>query len=569
MANPFDQFDGAANPFDQFDAGPSIFEQRPAAKPFEYGPASEALGGLMDIGAMIGTGGAVAAKQIAERPVQPLVDVARGAVALPMMAGQAAMGDVQAQQQLRGLPADIYQSYAQAYGSPKAAFMTAATEPGRFATDIMGVPSFAGGVARGAAGVASAPLRGVAEMAYTKGRQAFAPQNRMLMDVFGEPEIQAALQEAPAGYNVMQALADVNAPRAQAVAKQAMEVVPEATRATQLAQEQARIESLGRVARTPEELKAAEKARSASATENYREAFKQAAPEIPEEFLQRDSMKKALKAANKIDLERGGGSTPVQKLHDVKVTLDDIVKDPTKYKLKPSLGQALKNTRAEFIDYLNTVPEYARARAEFASQSVPINQMQVAQTLFDSLIEPVTEGATRGGMFARAVTEAPKTIKKATGEQFFDELKDVLSPEAMDVVDNIKEEFRRTKLADEQARLGAAAAPEVGELASAKISPITSIRFLNSTWTIANSLIKRTLGQIDEATAVKIGMLMQDPAELNRAIAAARKYARETKQGAERIRAPLPPVTPAARARQAIGAVNVMSQAQNRNAMAR
>jgi hypothetical protein len=150
MANPFDQFDGAANPFDQFDAGPSIFEQRPAAKPFEYGPVSEALGGLMDIGAMIGAGGTVAAKQIAERPVQPLVDVARGAVVLPMMAGQAAMGDVQAQQQLRGLPADIFQNYAQAYGSPKAAFMTAATEPGRFATDIMGLPAVGGIVGAGA-----------------------------------------------------------------------------------------------------------------------------------------------------------------------------------------------------------------------------------------------------------------------------------------------------------------------------------------------------------------------------------------------------------------------------------
>jgi hypothetical protein len=182
MANPFDQFDGAANPFDQFDAGPSIFEQRPAAKPFEYGPASEALGGLMDIGAMIGTGGAVAAKQIAERPVQPLVDVARGAVALPMMAGQAAMGDVQAQQQLRGLPADIFQNYAQAYGSPKAAFMTAATEPGRFATDIMGLPAVGGIVGAGARAAGEGALgatRGVLNRILPIARDEAEIQNRL------------------------------------------------------------------------------------------------------------------------------------------------------------------------------------------------------------------------------------------------------------------------------------------------------------------------------------------------------------------------------------------------------
>lgn len=182
MANPFDQFDGAANPFDQFDAGPSVFEQRPAAKPFEYGPASEALGGLMDIGAMIGTGGAVAARQIAERPVQPLVDVARGAVALPMMAGRAAMGDVQAQQQLRGLPADIFQNYAQAYGSPKAAFMTAATEPGRFATDIMGLPAVGGIVGAGARAAGEGALgatRGVLNRILPIARDEAEIQNRL------------------------------------------------------------------------------------------------------------------------------------------------------------------------------------------------------------------------------------------------------------------------------------------------------------------------------------------------------------------------------------------------------
>jgi hypothetical protein len=331
------------------------------------------------------------------------------------------------------------------------------------------------------------------------------------------------------------------------------------------------MEALSRIARTPEELKGAEAARSAAATQNYRKAFKQAAPEIPEEFLQRDSMKRALKAANKIDLERGGGSTPVQKLHDVKVTLDDIVKDPTKYKLKPSLGQALKDTRAEFIDYLNTVPEYARARAEFASQSMPINKMQVAQELLKAAVEPLSEGATRAGAFVRAVEEAPKTIKKATGQQFFDKLEDVLSPEEMEVVNNVRDEFRRTKLADEQAKLGAKAAPEVEELASAKITPSLNIPFLNRTWTIANTLIKRSLGKIDEKLATEIGMMMQDPAELNRAIAKARRYAKETEQGVEKLKARrqrITQVTPKKAISGAVSIQNAMSP-ENRNAMAR
>jgi hypothetical protein len=148
MANPFDQFDNA-NPFDQFDAGPSPLAQRPAAKLFKYGPASEALGGLTDVAALIGAGVGMAGRQMIKEPVKPLVDVARGAVALPRMVGQAAMGDIEAQQQLRGLPVNIMENYRQAYGSPEAAYMTAATEPGRFITDVMGAPAVGGMLARG------------------------------------------------------------------------------------------------------------------------------------------------------------------------------------------------------------------------------------------------------------------------------------------------------------------------------------------------------------------------------------------------------------------------------------
>lgn len=128
---------------------PSIFEMKgEGILPKPYGSTSEALSGLMDIGAMIGAGGMVAGRQIAEKPIQPLVDVAKGAVGLPIMAGQAALGDVAAQQQLRSLPANVLADYARAYGSPKAAFMTAATEPGRFVTDISTLPALGSTAAR-------------------------------------------------------------------------------------------------------------------------------------------------------------------------------------------------------------------------------------------------------------------------------------------------------------------------------------------------------------------------------------------------------------------------------------
>jgi hypothetical protein len=412
----------------------------------------------------------------------------------------------------------------------------------------------------------------LAEKAYPLARRAISPTNRMLSDVFGAPEIQAALQEAPPGMTVPQALADVNAPRAQAVAKQAMSVVPDQTRATQLAQEEARRAQLSQISRTPEELKAAEEARGATATQNYRQAFKQAAPEIPEEFLDRPSMKAAFKEADNIAAERGGEAAPVEQMHNIKLALDKIVSKPEDYGLGGAQKSAIASTRQEFIDQLLSVPEYAKARADFAAQSVPINKMKVGQALLDAAMEPVTEGATRAGTFARAVEEAPKTIKKATGQEFFTKLEEVLSPDEMDIVNNVRDEFRRTKLADEQAKLGAKAAPEVEELASAKVTSAMNIPFLNRAWTIANTVVKRSLGKIDEKLATDIGIMMQDPAELNRAIAKAKRYEKNTAKTVKQLRERRQRITGQAVKQAPYGAVtfqNTMAPQQNQNAMAR
>ena len=425
--------------------------------------------------------------------------------------------------------------------------------------------------ARGLVAPGAAAANALAEAAYPMARRVYSPTNRMLMDAFGQPEIQAALQEAPAGMTVPQALADVNAPQAQAVARQAMSMTPEATYGAQQAQGQARLEALSRIARTPEELAAAEEARAAAAKTNYGAAFRSEQPPISPELLNRPSMQVAVREAKNIAAETGETATPMSALHNVKLALDKIVSKPEDYGLGGAQKAAIVKTRQQFIDELSMNPDYARARAEFAAQSVPINKMQVAQEILKSATEPLTEGATRAGTFARAVEEAPKTIKKATGQQFFTKLEDVLSPEEMEVVNSVRDEFRRTKLAEDQAKLGAKAAPEVEELASAKVASAMNIPFLNRTWTIANTIIKRSLGKIDEQLATKIGMMMQDPAELNRAIAQARKYERETKQSVEKFKKAKKQAltfTPVEKIAGAVTVQNAMNP-QNRNAMAR
>jgi len=581
-------------------------------KPF-FGVApktgEEAISNILDIGALMAGGAGLAARQYARpvmegRPFEPVAEVARGVAALPVMAGKAAFGDEQARAQLENMPANIMASYAKAYGSPEAVYRTAVSQPGRFVTDVAGVPSLAGGAAQAVGRVALAPARAITAKAYPMVRGAFSPKNRFVSEAFGAPEIENALVAAAPGMSVPQALADVNAPLAQAAAESALSVVPTETRAAQLAQEQARAERMAGIAGTPEDLAALEQARSAEAAANYGRAFKQIMPETPEiaAVLGKPSMRAAFGHAAKIAAERGRpfqiGATkpasvvessivdefgrpfrreipaetaqyPVESLHYVKMALDDMIRDPVEFGIGATEVKAISETRKKFLDQLKNNDAYNTARVQYAAQSIPINRMQIAQELQRALTKPLTGEATRASTFAGAIEAAPRTIKRATGQQFFDRLEDILEPSEMKVVNDIREEFRRNQLAKEQAAFGRAASEGAKELASAKISGGLNIPFLNRAWTIANTIVKRTLGKIDEKLATEIGLMMQDPAELNRAIAKAREYQKATERGVAKIRGERAPLTPETRARRAVGAINVMTQSQNQNAMAR
>jgi hypothetical protein len=419
--------------------------------------------------------------------------------------------------------------------------------------------------ARGFMSPALAGGAGVGGVATPMIRNLLNPKARMYNEAFGAqmPEAINALAAARPGMTSTQALADVNAPAIQAIGEKITQQVPQEARAVQQAQEASRAARIGQIAGTPADLEAAQKARTAAAKTNYAEAFKQAAPDIPEDLLSRPSMKTAFKVADDLAAERGGAGTDMQKLHDVKLALDQIVSKPEDYGLAGAQKAAIQSTRKDFIAELEKNAAYKKARADFAAQSVPINKMQVAQELEKALTAPLTGEATRAGMFARAAEEAPKTIKRATGQEFFTKLEDVLSPDEIKIVDDIRDEFRRTQLAKDQAKLAKASAED---LASAQVGPISHLNLLNRVWTIANTITRRSLGKIDERLATQIGMEMLDPAEMKKALEAAQKYSARTeeiKRGFGRR-----PAAPAPVVSGSVTTLNAMTP-ENRNAMAR
>jgi hypothetical protein len=418
--------------------------------------------------------------------------------------------------------------------------------------------------ARGLAAPFMAGATNVANVATPIVRNMMNPKAQMYGEAFGAqmPEAMNALAAAQPGMTSAQALADINAPAIQAIGEKVIQQVPQQARAIQQAQEAKRAAAIGQIAGTPEELAAAKAARAKQAETNYAAAFKQAAPDISDKFLERPAMKAAYKAADDIAAEYGGGASPMEKMHYVKLALDKIVSNPDDFGLGGAQKAAIQNTRKEFISKLEKNDAYSKARLEYAAQSVPINKMQIAQELQKSLTAPLTGETTRGAMFAKAAEEAPKTIKRATGQEFYTKLEDVLSPDEMKVVESVRDEFRRTQLAKDQAKL---AKSSVEDLASSQIGPITHLNLLNRVWTIANTIIKRSLGKIDQKLATQIGMEMLDPAEMQKALQAASEYNAKTEALSKRKpRSISPPVLSGAVTFQ-----NALSPQQNQNAMAR
>ena len=605
MANPFDQFDDT-NPFDQFDE-----------KKFRFASPETEQAGLDVLGRLGQATEEYFTKPVAPAPAavqaqgyDPLAEYAgRVAGNLPRDVVQSAGGFTP--QALSATGTALRERPLETLSQAGSAMLRGAGQFVQHPFETFAEAPFTTVTGLQGASLLRAPSQmaanALAQAVYPKARAALSPTNRLIYDVFGAPQVSEALGQATPGMTVPQALADINAPRAQAVARQARELLPEETRAATMAQEEARAAQLGGIAGSAEDLAAAKAARDVEAAANYSRAFKQVMTETPEltAIMDRPSMEKAFGRAAQIAEERAQpfqiGKTkpeeiieskildefgrpvqkitpaeiakyPMQSLHYVKMALDDMVRNPKDFSIGAAEVSAIRDTRKQFIAQLENNPNYATARATYAAQSVPINRMQVAQELVKSVTDPLTEGLTRGGMFARAIEEAPKTIKRSTGQEFFKELNEIFSPEEMKIVNNVRDEYRRTKLADEQARLGAKAAPEVEELASAKISSALNIPFLDRTWTIANTLIRRSLGKIDENLAVKIGMMMQDPKELQNAIIKAKDYYAKTEKGVASIKERQRKTGRAIPRKMISGAVsfqNVMAPQQNRNAMAR
>jgi hypothetical protein len=219
----------------------------------------------------------------------------------------------------------------------------------------------------------------------------------------------------------------------------------------------------------------------------------------------------------------------VQDLQYVKRGLDDLLSD-TASGLGKAERNAIAGTRRDLLEWIDSQsPAYRTARETFQAASGPIDQMRVARVLENRLTQPVTGEATRGGMFASGIQEAPTTLRRATGEARFSQLSEVLTPDQMRIVDNIRRDIMREEQANKLARQARTGVPNIEAVVS-EATGAPRLNFLNRVATIANTIMAKLEGAINQELAIKIATDLMDPQATANALERAMR--REMNKGA-------------------------------------
>jgi hypothetical protein len=266
---------------------------------------------------------------------------------------------------------------------------------------------------------------------------------------------------------------------------------------------------------------------------------------------------------------------PVSSLHALKMSMDDLIRNPERFGIGASEAAAIGNTRKQLIGWIKQKsPLYEQARGQFAKRSGPINQMEIGQYLESKLLAPLSEEAPqRAGVFATAVEAAPRTIKQSIeGAPRFEKLSDVLTPQQFKTVNDIRDDLARVAEADRKARLARESAPDAKEVTKGTIPRAPNL--LSKLTTSINLFMSKTQGTINRKLALEIATEMLDPEQTAKVLEDAVAYAEKTKKTAEKIKGmgagvkeTVQKLGPAISG--AVTVQNVMRRRDNQNAMAR
>lgn len=279
----------------------------------------------------------------------------------------------------------------------------------------------------------------------------------------------------------------------------------------------ARVAAVQGVGHDAATLRAAENARSATGGANYRLAFRQAVNADPHlaQLAKNPYFKDALPDAEKLSEASGiSAKTDLTEfLHNVKLSLDKQLLREGEGALGSAEKRAVERVQKELVGWLaKKNPQYEAARATFARDSRPINQMEVGQYLEQKLLAPLGD-KERPGVYAQALRDAPGTIKRATGSPRYERLDEVLDPAQVQAVEGVGQDLQR---AAEYRDLASRGLPATRKQLGAQEQEIRLPNALHRPVMIANAILRRLQGKASEEVLQALAVKMRDPQEVAR-----------------------------------------------------
>jgi len=319
-----------------------------------------------------------------------------------------------------------------------------------------------------------------------------------------------------------EAAAPAGSPEFSALQMKADRLNPYAANVRAQAQAQARNDSLGTFAGTPESLGAAVANRTNNAATNYGEAFAQAVKVDPQlaQIASNPYFEKAIPTA--LDLAKAAKIDPktnvTQFLQFVKVGIDKQIAKTGEGALAGMEKGAAQDVKTQLVDWLGTKnPKFETARQAFIADSAPINQMQVGQYLKDKLNPALSDlGADvpqQSAAYARALRDAPATIRNSGGRTVADTLPQAIGQQNAENATNVGLDLARRSEMQRLAQLGAPALEAQLNVIAPKIpgAPLNMYKSL-ANWALTGLSNKAS----DKSIALLGEMARNNPNELAR-----------------------------------------------------
>lgn len=200
-------------------------------------------------------------------------------------------------------------------------------------------------------------------------------------------------------------------------------------------------------------------------------------------------------------------SNLTQFLHFVKKAMDEQVAIPANAGgLGATEKAAVQNVRKQLVSWMGkNNAYYDDARQVYGALSPKIDQMRIGQVLLDKLKSPMD--VERAGVFAQAVFDAPKTLKKATGETMYDTIEQALTPKQAAAVRAVEADLKRaakTRFNAEKTNISGVTPDNSPELPA----------LLNTAATVTNTVLRLIKKDVNSELNATITELLLDPPKL-------------------------------------------------------